>query len=436
MSHPKSKPGAVLAALGFEHGWTGGQYSLFRALLGVYLCVQFAMLVPWGPELFSSAGALADASHSPLAYAFPNILAWFDPPWFVTGLLVAASMGSLMVAAGVRDRLAAVLVWYVWACLFGRNPLISNPSLAFVGWMLLLHAALPGKPYGAWSARGRPDPSGGWALPSSYFAAAWTLMAAGYSYSGYTKLISPSWLDGSALAAVLQSPLARPTWLRDALLGLPELVMQLATWGALALELLALPVALIARARAPLWLALVGLHLGIIVTVSFTELTLGMLLVHLLTFNPKWVAPLRRGASDYLFFDGSCGLCHRSVRFVLAEEVAGSEETPFRFAPLGGETFDEFFVHNPDTPSPDELPDSLIVVTERDEVLMRSDAVLYLARRLGGVWRVLATLAALVPGVVRDRVYDGIASIRHRLFAKPKEVCPLMPPEVRRRFKP
>jgi hypothetical protein len=29
-------------------------------------------------------------------------------------------------------------------------------------------------------------------------------MSAGYSYSGYTKLVSPSWLGGSALARILR----------------------------------------------------------------------------------------------------------------------------------------------------------------------------------------------------------------------------------------
>ena len=48
------------------NGWTGGQYSVYRALLGGYLFVHFAMLLPFGGELFSSQGMLPDASTSPL----------------------------------------------------------------------------------------------------------------------------------------------------------------------------------------------------------------------------------------------------------------------------------------------------------------------------------------------------------------------------------
>jgi predicted DCC family thiol-disulfide oxidoreductase YuxK len=31
-------------------------------------------------------------------------------------------------------------------------------------------------------------------------------------------------------------------------------------------------------------------------------------------------------------------------------------------------------------------------------------------------------------------MYDWVARIRYRLFARPADVCPVMPPELRRRF--
>ncbi len=414
----------------FEHGWTGGQYSIIRAVFGLYLCVHFVHLVPWAGELFSSAGVLPDAAMSPLAFAFPNVLSAFDPPWFATLMVVAGAVASLAFAAGVRDRLMAVLIWYVWACLFGRNPLISNPSLAFVGWMLLVHAAIPGIAYGAWSARGRLNPSGNWRLPRSFFATAWLVMAAGYSYSGYAKLISPSWLDGSAIGRVLESPLARITPLREWLLGLPEVVLQALTWSTLGIELLALPLALIGRLRPWLWLGLVGLHVGIIATVTFADLSVGMLMIHLLTFNPAWIGKLRPKAVDHVFYDGGCGLCQRWVRFLLAEDAGPGHA--FRFAPLQSVAFEQR--RQGVSAGPGELPDSIVVITERQELLVRSDAVLYVLERLGGLWRVLAFVGACLPRGVRDGLYDGVARIRRRVFEQPAEACPMMPVELRRRF--
>ncbi len=95
--------------------WTGGQYSLCRALLGLYLFTHFGALIPWGTEVFSSAGVLPDASASPLLVAFPNVLALVDSPVFVGFLLASATLASLLFASGRFDRIAALYVWYLLA---------------------------------------------------------------------------------------------------------------------------------------------------------------------------------------------------------------------------------------------------------------------------------------------------------------------------------
>ncbi|MHC4380516.1 MAG: thiol-disulfide oxidoreductase DCC family protein [Planctomycetota bacterium] len=55
-------------------------------------------------------------------------------------------------------------------------------------------------------------------------------------------------------------------------------------------------------------------------------------------------------------------------------------------------------------------------------------------RHLGGYWRVVAAILWCVPRPIRDALYDGLARIRTRLFARPAEVCPLLPPRLRDRF--
>src|SRR5687767_916850 len=65
-------------------------------------------------------------------------------------------------------------------------------------------------PYGSFVARSRPDPGGTWRMPPLLFATEWILMALGYTYSGAAKLVSPSWLDGTAIAQIMENPLARP----------------------------------------------------------------------------------------------------------------------------------------------------------------------------------------------------------------------------------
>lgn len=413
--------------MSLSNGWTGGQYSLFRAILGTYLTVHFVNLVAWAPELFSSAGMIADARDSPLALLFPNILAWLDAPWFVTVFVAAGAGGSVLLAIGWRDRWAAVGVWYVWACLLGRNPLILNPGLPYVGWILLAHACLPRAPFFSWDARGRIDPGGGWRFAPSLFAAAWIVMAIGYTYSGVTKLNSPSWLDGSALARILDNPLARPGVAREMFLLLPAPLLAVATWGVLLLEIAFAPLALLRRVRPWLWGAMLALHLSLIALIDFADLSLGMVMLHLFTFDPAWIPRRSPGVVETLFYDGACGLCHRAVRFVLAEDPEGRA---FRFAPLGSEAF---LAQVPEAERA-HLPDSLVLVTADGRVLTRAGAVRHLQERLGGIWRALALAVRIVPARVQDAAYDTIARIRHRVFARPRDACPILPSHLRARF--
>jgi predicted DCC family thiol-disulfide oxidoreductase YuxK len=131
--------------------------------------------------------------------------------------------------------------------------------------------------------------------------------------------------------------------------------------------------------------------------------------------------------ADRLFYDGHCGFCHGTVRFVLARDHRAQ---PFQFAPLDGAAF------RSRVPAARRagLPDSIIVVTKDGAFLTRSAAVIYIGMQLGGVWRVLASIARLVPSPIRDAVYDVIARVRRHLVAMPDDVCPLVPPHLRARF--
>ncbi|MGA9524801.1 MAG: DCC1-like thiol-disulfide oxidoreductase family protein [Myxococcaceae bacterium] len=402
--------------LGSENGWTGGQYSLVRFVFGTYLAFHFAQLAPYAAEVFSSAGVLP-SSASPLFNLFPGVFWISDAPGFVIAVLIVATLLSLCFAAGLRDRCVAVILWWIWASLFVRNPLISNPGLPYVGWMLLAHAFLPQRPHGSW----------GWRFPQPLHLAAWFVLAAGYSYSGYTKLVSQSWIDGTAFTWVLESPLARGGSAGELLLSLPQPIHTLLTWGALGLEILFLPFALIARLRPLLWGCLLSMHFGLIALIDFADLSLGMVMIHLFTFDPAWVPGLRRGTVETLFYDGNCGLCHRAVRLVLSEDPRGEA---FRFAPLHGESFNSQISEEQRA----SLPDSLVVRTSDGTLLTRSDAVLHLMKRLGGIWRLLAILGNAIPRGLRDRIYDGIAAVRQRLFAKPRDACPVVPKTLRVRF--
>ncbi len=134
-------------------------------------------------------------------------------------------------------------------------------------------------------------------------------------------------------------------------------------------------------------------------------------------------------STDRIFYDGDCGVCHWSVRFVARRDPGGRA---FRFAPLGGEVFERTV--------PAEvrrsLPDTIVVQTAGGAVLLRSQGVVHILRRLGPGWRLLGWLLAVVPRPIRDFGYDLFARARHRLAGPPEGVCPLLPPELAARFDP
>jgi predicted DCC family thiol-disulfide oxidoreductase YuxK len=131
---------------------------------------------------------------------------------------------------------------------------------------------------------------------------------------------------------------------------------------------------------------------------------------------------------DRLVYDGGCGLCHKAVNFTIAHDARGEL---FRFTPLESELVDTLL---PTGVTRESLPDSMLVLTHDGRLLMRSDAALHIGKRVGGLWGALARIGSIVPRFLRDAVYDGVASIRHKLFAKPSDACPVLPPELRKRF--
>lgn len=324
-------------------GWTGGQYSVCRALLGLSIALRIVSMLAAHPAEDGAAGRGA-----------------------VLVLAGAAGAAALLFAAGWRDRLMAGLLLLLLPIVVVLAGTQVTPGSWGAAWLLLNHLAIPAAPYGSWDARGRTDPRGAWRMPAAL-----------------------PWLH-------------RPAFL--------ALAVVLFAHGARAFDL---AVALI---------------------------------LALLAFDPGWIPGSvetrtsvarardagRRMASpdpDTLFYDGTCALCHGAVRFFLAEDATGPH---LRFGTLQGKSFQRA------VPAPERaaLPDSLVLVTRSHEVLTRSRGVFHALAEIGGYWRVLAAVAGVLPIRLADAVYDAVARVRHRLFRRPDEACPLIPKDLRSRFLP
>lgn len=396
------------------------QFSFFRIILGIYLFVHFSMLLPWAGEIWSNEGLLADASLNFTHGVFPNILNVADSPAFVLAFVAVLTLLSALFTFGIYRPVLAVLLWYGWVCLFDRNNLISNPGIPFIGWLLLVSAVVPvGEPL---SLTGKAK-EGEWKLPVILFAGAWIIMCLSYSISGIDKLGSPSWRDGSAIIHLLENPLARNWWLREALLDLPAGILKMITWSILSLEIVFLPLALISRTRGLAWLSMILMHLGILMIVDFADLTLGMLMIHLFTFDGRWLKGKRADMEkNIVFFDGVCGLCNSFIDLLMRED----KKNVLAFAPLQGETAKATIPGI----NPSEL--KTIMYHSRGRLLEKSDAVLQILADIGGIWKI-AVIFKVIPAGIRNRVYDIIARNRYKWFGK-KESCRMPTKEEREKL--
>lgn len=111
-----------------------------------------------------------------------------------------------------------------------------------------------------------------------------------------------------------------------------------------------------------------------------------------------------------VFYDGECGLCSRSVRAITARDA----RRIFRFAPLGGDTYSAM-----EQVARFDDGSTIVVLTgvaDGDTCFVRSDAVLYILRRLGGAYGLLATVGRWCPRPIRDGVYRVVTANRLRFF--------------------
>lgn len=382
------------APSGSASGWTGIQYSVFRAGLAL---------------------AAAHACVTRLPYVS-------GPPW---PLLALGLPLALVFALGWRDRAVAsallALVAGLAAFVDGAPLVLPASDVVLTASLLLLHLFVPITPFGSWDARGRMDPRGDWRFPAWLSHVAWL----------WLTLIHVERALGS-FGIATSGPAALE-------LALPALAIA-------AIRLATIPALVLPRLRPAVWITLTLAHVAWIAATGPGPGDGVLLLVHAFAANPGWwpgrsfdadpsdEAPAAANGAAILFYDGDCGFCHRSVRFVLSEEANTPPALRLRFAPLASETFERRVLDQ--DPAPEDVPDSIVLLREDGRLLTRSRALIECASRLGGLWRGLALLASPIPRALRDGAYDAFARIRKRLFAQPVDACPILPPDLRARFDP
>ncbi len=125
-----------------------------------------------------------------------------------------------------------------------------------------------------------------------------------------------------------------------------------------------------------------------------------------------------------VLFDGVCHFCNNSVNFIIDHDPGKK----FVFAPLQSQLARELLTkHGEDADTIDTIK-----VIRGNNVYKRSRAALEIAKQLNGLWP-LCYAAIIIPGFLRDFVYNIIAKNRYKWFGK-MDACRIPTPEMRERF--
>lgn len=128
--------------------------------------------------------------------------------------------------------------------------------------------------------------------------------------------------------------------------------------------------------------------------------------------------------SDIILFDGICNMCTASVQFIMKRDP----KKTFRFASLQSTVANKLLIEHKIFKD----INSIILITEDGRVFEKSTAVLRIASKIKGLWKLFAILL-VIPPFIRNAVYQFVAKHRYNWFGK-KEKCMIPTQEQKERF--
>ena len=118
-----------------------------------------------------------------------------------------------------------------------------------------------------------------------------------------------------------------------------------------------------------------------------------------------------RNPENVVFFDGVCNFCNSAVNWLMA----ANKRRNLRFASLQGKTAEKVL------PVSDRVDLASIVYYRKGRVYRKSTAALWVFRDVAW-YGFLVFPFFLIPAVLRDLVYDWVATNRYRWFGK-RDAC-------------
>lgn len=362
------------------------QFLAYRCLAGLALAIFWGQAA-WRSEFEAPFwnGFFPAVEWESLISFFPNIL---NLGALEVPLAVAAALSSLFIIFGWARKFFASLILYALACVH-HSELMALTPLSLIMSMICVQLMLAPE----------HEKTKGWRLKR------WHSLAAGVFVLFHLVLVvNPFILPTRLFSDVSLAVSHFPLWLHT-IFSLSFLMLAHKPW------------------RWIFWIVQLFMVVSFLFIGMDAASFLFLLSLIVLAIDPQWLQP-SEPPELVVFYDGSCGLCHGFVRFLL--DVDEREVT--KFAPL-----QEDFAKEKLEDHPELLNDLETVVVLNNGVLsVKSQAAFEIFRYLGGPWAMLSFLRVL-PASLTNIFYNFIAKRRYQIFGR-DETCPLPSPEDRERF--
>ncbi len=337
-------------------------------------------------------------------YTYP-VTSWFihyfTSPSTVNALLLGLIFFAILLTVGLQRRLSALLLWFGWIILYNLNNLTHDPSLPFIGLLLLVFATVrSGEPF-SWRKHFLTSDES-FAVPSITYWGIWIIFCASFTISGVEKIISSNiWESGYALTAFYNGPIAFSNNFVDWLLTWPDWIHRGMTWLILYSQVLALGMLWHRSTRFIFWSITTLSFAFSLLLLNLTEVLLGMLIFYFFLIESRWLQPK---APLTIWIDGDCPICLYFSKFLTSEDL-NKKITIATFKDNSAKTI----------LSEQEITEMNEMVASDGTRVYRGDAaIIRSVGALGGIWFAINILYAL-PKSIRVLLYKKIAKNRYCL---------------------
>jgi hypothetical protein len=243
-------------------------FVVWRMIFGLYFVFYALRMLPYIKEIYGSDGIVPVVTANWTYGIFPNILAIYSGYEAALVLHMILIVAGLALAGGFLPRVAALSIWYIQTALYNRNVLTDDPSMAFVGLLLLMLALIPSQPKFGKRLEQIQIPYFVFYVPLFVFCLTFTV-------SGIDKLLSPSWFAGVAFGDMLTLAISRGGVLSAAILS-HHFFISFFTYVALSIQILSMCFFLFGMYRIALYSNLASFCL-VFVLFDLNQVVIGML---------------------------------------------------------------------------------------------------------------------------------------------------------------